>query len=684
MEAARQSVAIRMTITSPVVISNVPAYLWHNGCGPTAVGMVMGYWDGRGYTALVPGSATSQTAAVTNMISDMGNWNDYCLPMDSSPPLLTDKSGPPRDPTAHTNDCVADFALTSQSAANNCYGWSWFSDVAASMTGYVAYVAPQYQTRVSTKTFSSMTYTQFCGEISSNRPIVLLVDSDGDTTNDHFIAAIGYGMQGSTQMYACLDTWDTSTHWYTFQGMHSGKVFGVYGAIFFSITQGPPAKAISPFPANGATNQDVNVALSWQDGGGAVGFKVYFGTHTTPGAGDYQGAQPDTSYSPGTLAMGCTYYWRIDPTNAVGTTTGTVWSFTTRPPQTYYVSPYGSNISPYASWQNAATDLQDAVNAASDGESVLVTNGVYLLPYQLMVPKNIQINSVNGACATILDGQNNSSCLSISGGRLSGFTIRNGNSSAGGGVYFISTGEVWNCRIQNNTANQGGGIFFSGGGRVCNSEVSGNSGFLGGGAWFNNGGLMENCTVVNNSSLAGGAGVVCSYGGLLLNTIIYFNQPDNWANVDAGWGYTNCCTTPAVDGAGNLTNEPDFEDFCAGDYHLAPDSPCINAGTNFAWMTNSCDVDGEARIMDGVVDIGMDETICLPEADQSCKTNNLIATQWSAVIGGRYMLQLCVNASSQSWQNVSTIATAKDVSITFTDTNSAPVCRFYRTVRLLP
>jgi hypothetical protein len=101
-------------------------------------------------------------------------------------------------------------------------------------------------------------------------------------------------------------------------------------------------------------------------------------------------------------------------------------------------------------------------------------------------------------------------------------------------------------------------------------------------------------------------------------------------------------------------------------------------------MTNSCDVDGEARIMDGVVDIGMDETICLPEADQSCKTNNLIATQWSAVIGGRYMLQLCVNASSQSWQNVSTIATAKDVSITFTDTNSAPVCRFYRTVRLLP
>src|SRR4030042_604414 len=41
---------------------------------------------------------------------------------------------------------------------------------------------------------------------------------------------------------------------------------------------------------------------------------------------------PDVDYVPGTLSTNTTYYWRIDANNVGGTTTGTVWSFTTVPP----------------------------------------------------------------------------------------------------------------------------------------------------------------------------------------------------------------------------------------------------------------------------------------------------------------------------------------------------------------
>ena len=249
-----------------VVLSGVPAYIWHNGCGPTAAGMVIGYWDGQGFPDLVPGSASTQTAAVNNMISSSGNYNDYCLPIDSYPNLLPDKSEAPFG-DEHPNDCVADLMRTSQSYYSNYYGWSWYSDVDNALQGYVSMVAPHYTATVVNQPWGTFTWNSFRAEIDAGRPVVLLVDTDGDGGTDHFVTAYGYRDDGGTNQYACRDTWDTGIHWYNFAQMASGRPWGIYGATTFRLSG---SVAPGPLVYNSRTIDDDNSGDSSGNGNGIV------------------------------------------------------------------------------------------------------------------------------------------------------------------------------------------------------------------------------------------------------------------------------------------------------------------------------------------------------------------------------------------------------------------------------
>ncbi|MHC4740115.1 MAG: hypothetical protein ACYS9Y_14495, partial [Planctomycetota bacterium] len=90
--------------------------------------------------------------------------------------------------------------------------------------------------------------------------------------------------------------------------------------------QNPPGQASNPSPADSATDIAVDADLSWTAGSGSTSSDVYFGM-TSPGT--FQGNQTETTFDPGTMSNDTTYYWRIDEINAEGTTTGTVWNFTT-------------------------------------------------------------------------------------------------------------------------------------------------------------------------------------------------------------------------------------------------------------------------------------------------------------------------------------------------------------------
>ena len=106
----------------------------------------------------------------------------------------------------------------------------------------------------------------------------------------------------------------------------NGKVYvgttngvGVFGLLCSS--------ASGPIPGNSAAGVPVTATLTWTGGTGATSYDVYFGVASPP---PFAANTTGTSYNPGTLSPGKTYYWRIVTKNCAGSASPT-WSFTTQP-----------------------------------------------------------------------------------------------------------------------------------------------------------------------------------------------------------------------------------------------------------------------------------------------------------------------------------------------------------------
>jgi len=91
-----------------------------------------------------------------------------------------------------------------------------------------------------------------------------------------------------------------------------------------------PVKAYNPSPADGGKYVLMDVSLNWAAGMGASFHYVHFGDNFDD-INNAEGGQmlTETTYSPGTLESGKTYYWRIDEFAAGITHKGDAWSFAT-------------------------------------------------------------------------------------------------------------------------------------------------------------------------------------------------------------------------------------------------------------------------------------------------------------------------------------------------------------------
>ncbi|MGB2862711.1 MAG: LamG-like jellyroll fold domain-containing protein [Sedimentisphaerales bacterium] len=92
----------------------------------------------------------------------------------------------------------------------------------------------------------------------------------------------------------------------------------------------PPVKAYNPGPSDGLEYVDPNVTFSWTSGLHSKLHYVYFGDNFDD-VNNAAGGLPsvEATYSPGTLELDKTYYWRIDEFDGAATNKGDVWSFTT-------------------------------------------------------------------------------------------------------------------------------------------------------------------------------------------------------------------------------------------------------------------------------------------------------------------------------------------------------------------
>ena len=94
----------------------------------------------------------------------------------------------------------------------------------------------------------------------------------------------------------------------------------------------PSRRGYDPDPPEGAELVGTEPTLTWTNGFGAIVRYVYFGTNAEEVAAA-TGAIPqvETTFNPGPLELGTTYYWRVDEFDGIDTHTGDVWSFTTIP-----------------------------------------------------------------------------------------------------------------------------------------------------------------------------------------------------------------------------------------------------------------------------------------------------------------------------------------------------------------
>ncbi|HEV2455924.1 MAG TPA: hypothetical protein VGY98_16790, partial [Verrucomicrobiae bacterium] len=196
---------------------------------------------------------------------------------------------------------------------------------------------------------------------------------------------------------------------------------------------------------------------------------------------------------------------------------------------TYYVDIKSPNPEPpYTSWATAATNIQDAINAAVNGDVIMVNPGIYEtggetvngygLTNRVAITSPLIVESTEGPTNTIIQGyqvpgsSNGGSavrCVYMTNNAvLIGFTLKGGatlgsgdsvHEENGGGVWCESTNAtIFNCIITGNAAFYAGGGVAQGTLQYCallNNTVYGATSY-GGGAYE---GILANCTVVSNS-----------------------------------------------------------------------------------------------------------------------------------------------------------------------------------------
>ena len=275
--------------------------------------------------------------------------------------------------------------------------------------------------------------------------------------------------------------------------------------------------------------------------------------------------------------------------------------------------------------------IQDGINAAEDGDTVIVALGTYVENIDFM-GKAITIQSEAGSDGTIIDGDQAGSVVLFTNNEteeavLSGFTIRNGyvhfpgvgagiccldssptitnctvteNSTEvfGGGIYcwgYNASPTIESCVITRNTgrdwASSGGGIYVDSSystTTIVDCTISENTAGSSGGIECRGTSstvTIADCTIAGNTALHGGGGIYCLCSSTITNCTISENSAFFGGGIDCG-------ASPTIANCTIASNKADYQG--GGIYCVA--SPTI---TNCTIVDNTSDYQGGGICSEG-------------------------------------------------------------------------------------
>ncbi len=283
-------------------------------------------------------------------------------------------------------------------------------------------------------------------------------------------------------------------------------------------------------------------------------------------------------------------------------------------------------------------------NGGDDGDNITIKNFIFQHGKiddggGLYVHTKNSIATIDGCEFRNNYAENNGGGVFASGTLTFTHNTFSGNTTNGwgGGVGAYGRSTFINNIFNENSAKFGGGVFANGTSTFNNNVFKSNSvKWLGGGVYVaveTTISIFTNNTFNGNSAWNGG-GIFSTgiyFGGDLYtyNNIFWENSADNGDDIYVSSDYSSnkaniynndfSCNDfkgnsdcLKVEGGtykhdNNISADPLFVDPDNGDFHLQPDSPCINKGDNNAPSLPDTDFEGDNRIIEGTVDIGADE-----------------------------------------------------------------------------
>ncbi len=288
--------------------------------------------------------------------------------------------------------------------------------------------------------------------------------------------------------------------------------------------------------------------------------------------------------------------------------------------------------------------IQAAIDFAVESNTIIVEPGVYEENLNFLGKGISLIGDPDNPEEVIIDGGANDASVVVFRNdegeetSMSGFTIRNGDTDYGGGIYCNETSPTLSnlVIIGNHAVHLGGGIYCTaesaptlsnsvirentalrGGGFSCYNEsraVLTNVVITGNSTWGDAGGvqcsssemLLRRCVVAHNEANDAGGGLIAigqSNRLILENSLVFGNTSNVGAGIFKNQGELYVINSIIRDqtgetfdglteddtikfsnieggyeGDGNIDEDPLFVDSENGDYHLTEDSPCIDAG----------------------------------------------------------------------------------------------------------